>query len=212
MRTPEDMALMDSDDASVCEALHEVGIAARSVYDLVNTSQSYPEAVPILIQFLSKPIHEKVKEGVARALTVKEAKGVAIEPLAHEFERTPNELASLKWALGNAFTVVADDACFDRLSALARDRAQGPGRQMIVHTIARIKHPLKIAVLLELVGDPDVGVSCNAVRALGIRRIEAALETLQAHLAHPHPSMRRQVEKAIERINRPPKRRSRKRE
>lgn len=52
------------------DELAEVGINAE-VWDLVNTSAGYPEAIPILVKHLSMPYNRDIKEGVVRALAVK---------------------------------------------------------------------------------------------------------------------------------------------
>lgn len=63
--------------SSMIVELANKNIIISDVYDLVNTAESYPDAIPILIKYLTKVNHDKNKEGIVRALAVKEARGKA---------------------------------------------------------------------------------------------------------------------------------------
>ncbi|MEO0249525.1 MAG: hypothetical protein ABIN58_08295, partial [candidate division WOR-3 bacterium] len=62
------------DQVIVCALRDEAGLEVSSVWDLVNTSEPYPEAIPVLIKLLSQIEEPHMKEGIVRALTVKEAR------------------------------------------------------------------------------------------------------------------------------------------
>ena len=62
-------------------------------WDMVNTNQSYPEAVDILVEHIHRNYHDKNKEGIFRALTTKQARGKANKELLDEFEKIPKTLA-----------------------------------------------------------------------------------------------------------------------
>ena len=49
------------------EALREVGVSVTSVWDLVNTREPYPNALPVLIKHLTGDYHPKVLANIARA-------------------------------------------------------------------------------------------------------------------------------------------------
>ncbi len=53
--------------------LRGVGIEVQSIYDLVNTSKPYSRAYPILVRHLRLSHDTRTREGIIRALTVKEA-------------------------------------------------------------------------------------------------------------------------------------------
>lgn len=101
--------------------LAKVGFEVGSVWDLVNTNKSYPAAIPILLNHLRRPYHERIRNGIIRALTVKEAKGVSSEDILDELQRETNE--ENRWALANAMTVVADRADRQAIQALLDDPA-----------------------------------------------------------------------------------------
>lgn len=82
--------------------LDKKGIYIDSVYDLVNTSSSYPKAIPVLIKHLNKPYSPAIKEGIIRALTVKEAKKEVLELFKEEYKKEKSP--QVKGALYNALT------------------------------------------------------------------------------------------------------------
>jgi hypothetical protein len=86
--------------------LARVGFEVGSVWDLVNTNKSYPAAIPTLLDHLRRPYHERIRNGIIRALTVKEAKGVAGSHILNELQH--EEAVENRWALAHALTVVAD--------------------------------------------------------------------------------------------------------
>src|SRR4051812_26939218 len=54
--------------------LHDAGFKVGSAWDLVNTSEPYFEALPILLKHLQESYPGPVREGIARALAVKPAR------------------------------------------------------------------------------------------------------------------------------------------
>src|SRR5437868_2471251 len=82
-------ALLDVDEKPLVEALAGAGRPVKSVWDLVNTAESYPEAIPVLIEHLQQPYQFVTREGIARALTVKEARGAAARIVLEELKKMP---------------------------------------------------------------------------------------------------------------------------
>jgi len=61
-------------EAPIVRSLHEVGVHVRSVWDLVNTLDPYPHALPVLLHHLEVGGYpERVMESLGRALAVKPA-------------------------------------------------------------------------------------------------------------------------------------------
>src|SRR5215471_16384354 len=54
--------------------LKKVGEQVETVWDLVNTSRPYPKAIPVLLEHLQRPYPDRVREGIARALSVRGAR------------------------------------------------------------------------------------------------------------------------------------------
>lgn len=86
-------------------ALNDAGISVKSIWDLVNTKQPYPGAIPILIEHLKHSYPFRIREGIARALTVRDAGEAAYAELVNEFKSLPDSTDTtqhgFKWALGN---------------------------------------------------------------------------------------------------------------
>lgn len=94
---------------SLLKDLATVGLNVSSVYDLVNTRQSYPQGVPILITHLKKVNHPVMRQGIGRSLTVAEARGVAGQALINEILSGKDPVGSEpRWCLANALVVAAD--------------------------------------------------------------------------------------------------------
>lgn len=102
--------------------------APRSVWDLVNSKESYPAAVPVLVQHLRHPYHPVIRDGIVRALTVPEARGavarVLLETLKRE-EKTEQAdnmpRGDVRWALANALVVVGDESMVEEIKELVAD-------------------------------------------------------------------------------------------
>ena len=54
--------------------LRAAGADIDSVWDLVNTRERYPKLVPVLLAHLKREYPDKIREGIARALAVPEAR------------------------------------------------------------------------------------------------------------------------------------------
>lgn len=157
---PLDEAALTKAEQPLVRALLKVGLKLESVWDLVNTKDTYPAAVPILLEHLRKPYHRRILEGIARALAVPGAR-VGWEQLLREYNgihgndpgRDVNEL---KWSLHLALAAAADKSVLDDLIHLACDRRHGGHRSMFVDALARIGGVRAQAALAELRGDPDL--------------------------------------------------------
>lgn len=183
--------------------LAAVGIAAESPWDLVNTSERYPAAIPLLIEWLGRaeevPAHERsqFREGLVRSLAVREARGVAAKALVSEFHR-PGVSRGYRWTVGMALEAVADDSVFDDLVTIARDKSYGTARKMVVLALGRTKNPNAAAVLVELLEDDEV--AGHAVAALGKLKARDARVAIERLLEHGSPLVRKEAKKALARI------------
>lgn len=122
--------------------LRRAGYAVQeSVYELVNTAQSYPDAIPVLLKHLKRPYSDRIKEGIARALTVREARGIAgpaiIEELQQSFDRSP----SCRWALASALTIVANRKDEDAIKALIDTETDGDVRDRLIRALKTAGKP-----------------------------------------------------------------------
>ena len=106
----EHQKVLAEDEKNLIEDLKEQGYEVNSVWDFVNNNNRYEflrqfdgdyvNAYPILVKHLDEEHHPRVREGIIRALTIKDG-GIEVEnALLEEFnkERDPN----IKWVLANA--------------------------------------------------------------------------------------------------------------
>jgi len=84
--------------------LKKKGTKLNDVWDLVNTKESYPEAIDLLTEHLSRKYHHKNKEGIIRALGVKESGIKTIRALIQEYPKIIQE--DVKFAVMNAICTI----------------------------------------------------------------------------------------------------------
>ena len=133
--------------------LARIGMPVRSVWELVNTRSDYPVAVPILLQHLTRPYPDDVREGIARALAVPSARP-AWQDLKKLFIQEPNE--DVKDALGAALVGASDDSVIADVIALARNVELGPSRVMLLRALERSDDPRAKAALMDLGAEPHI--------------------------------------------------------
>jgi hypothetical protein len=152
--------------------LRAAGAAVESVWDLVNTKERYPQLVPILLAHLRRDYPKRIREGIARALAVPEARAgwdqLVRAFLAEDGPIDPVQGANeMKWCLHLAVAAAADGSVLDELIGLVADRRHGPHRSLFVDALARMSDPRARAALEELRGDPDLA---EAFKRLDKRR------------------------------------------
>jgi hypothetical protein len=150
-------------EAPLVEALRAAGSSVTSVWDLVNTRESYPSLVPVLLSHLNRDYPERVREGIARALAVPAARmgwNTLVDTYTSATDATTH---GIKWALHLAIAAAADSSHLDSLIRLATDGRHGRNRSYFVDALARIDDPRANAALAELASDPDLAESLKRV-------------------------------------------------
>ena len=147
--------------------LARAGVKVESVWDLVNTAKPYPEAIATLTAHLNRDYSDRIQEGIARALTVKEARRPDVGAALIAGFRASRDVTTLgaKWALANALCVVAGEDALETVAALALDRAHGESRRPLVALLGNFDDPRARSALAHLVNDPEVSDEAHA--ALG---------------------------------------------
>jgi len=182
----------------VLQELRALGYQVESIGDLRRPPvYKYPDAVPVLVRWLPRISDPSVKEDIIRTLSVPWARA-AVPTLLEEFERVSDD--ALRWVVGNALEVLADDTLFEDLASIARDRRYGSARAMVVVGFGRLKDPRAIPILIALLEDDDVAVS--AMIALGKLKERSARPLVEKFLTHPDSWVRQEAKKALARIDR----------
>jgi hypothetical protein len=175
------------------------GFKVEAIGDLRRLGRPYPEAIPVLMRWLPRMQEAAVKEDIVRTLSVPWASDAAPLLLA-EFEQAEDATGTgLRWAIGNALEVLANDAIADEMIRLATDRRYGKAREMVVVGLGKLRDPRVTDVLLDLLSDEDV--VGHAVIALGKLRARAARSRIEPLLKHSKPWVRKEAKKALASID-----------
>jgi hypothetical protein len=156
-----------------------------SVYDLVNSRVAYDHALRVLVELLPLVHHDRIKEGIVRALTTVSADRSVADALLAEFDRIPGDTHSsqnVKWAIGNALSECADESHYDRIVSIVRKRELGWIRRELPLAIARAKGRRREAIdeLIRSLADTDLVKS--ALLGLGILGAPEATPILERYL------------------------------
>lgn len=141
-------------EAPLVQALAEVGLDVKSVWDLVNRpTRHYPAAVPVLLDHLQQPYPDAIRDGIARALTVADARSHwdTLTKLYREEQgrRTKDGLAV---AIGG----IATDEVLEDVIELVKDTRHGQSRVLLLLALERSKDPRAQQALMELGTDPEL--------------------------------------------------------
>jgi len=167
---------------------------------LYNNRINYKGAIPILLYWLTRIDNLAVKEEIVRALSVPWAKPTAAPELITAFlQDSADSIFSYKWAIGNALSVVADDSVFDDIVRLVRDKEHGRAREMVAVALGNMKNPQAVDVLIDLLQDEEV--AGHALIALRKLRPLKARPYIEPFLNHPTTWVRKEAQKAIEKID-----------
>lgn len=165
----ERSARLRIEEQPILADLRTVFLDVNSVWDLVNTSLPYPEAVPILLKHLSLPYSDRTRAGIARALAVPEPEvRKARSFLVEEYRKAPMGKGIIapgdiqefslgaKSGLALAVAAATTEADIDDLIALARDRSLGSSRLLLLSRLKRSKSQHAKQALEDLATDPDL--------------------------------------------------------
>jgi hypothetical protein len=185
--------------APLLRALAEADLPVNTPRDLLRLDMSeYRRSVPTLLFWLPRTDDQRVKESIVRTLTMKAARPLAAPVLVQEFQGI-REDNGLKWAIGNALSVVADDSVFEDIVRLVQDRRHGRAREMLAYALGNMKDPRAVDVLVKLLDDDEV--AGHALRPLGKLRAHGARRDIERFLNHPKAWVRKEAKRALLKID-----------
>ncbi|NDL56995.1 hypothetical protein [Phytoactinopolyspora mesophila] len=159
----ERTARLRAAEEPLVDDLQRVGLFVESVWDLVNTSEPYPEALPILFKHLERPYPDAVREGIARALAVGEDARFAGETLVRLYrDEKPGTRA--KDGLAVAIAGVAGEGLLDEVVSLAGEPAHGTSRVLLLRALERSRKPSARAALGELSSDSGLAKEISLIK------------------------------------------------
>ena len=127
-------------------------VGEPAVWDLVNTRRRYPRAIPVLLDHLQRPYSDHLKEVIARALAVEEARPFW-PTILKEYERTGQPGAGSKFGLALALARSAGPEELQEILRLLRERRHGESRIALLLALKRLAPP---TALKEFENDPDL--------------------------------------------------------
>ena len=148
-------------EAPLVEELRASGLSdVRSSWDLVARSTPYPDALPILVSHLERPYPDRVREGIARALAVPDAR-FAWANLITLYRAEPAG-TDAKDGLAVALAATADNSVTSDLIKVVMDQSNGSSRVLL---LAALTHGDGRAILEGLTGDPSLGAEAKRLLA-----------------------------------------------
>jgi hypothetical protein len=190
---------LSEEETELVKDLNSVGLNILSVWDLVNTKDKYPKAVPLLLAHLGKDYSDKSKEGIIRALAVKEAIGKASLVLITEYNRMPKDKMLLRWAIGNTIYTTITENDVENILPIVQDKTNGMSRQMFVAALGKVKSEKAENVLINLLNDEEV--TPQALEALGRMRSKKAKDKISMLTNHPKALIRKEALKALKKVS-----------
>jgi HEAT repeat protein len=195
-------------ERGLVQDLEDVGIVISEVWDLVNSTERYPAAMPVLMAWLNRvnelppdDARERLREGLIRSLSTRDARPVAGPVMVRQFRTV--SLDPARWAAGNAIGIVADSTVFADVADLVREPSYGVARQMPVDALPRIggraNRSTVIEILVGLLSDDDVVL--HAISAVRRMRATNARPALAHLLDHERDTIRRRAQEALSRLS-----------
>jgi len=170
-------------EQSIVEDLRNGGVDVNSVWNLVNTADPYPAALPILLDHLQRGGYpDRVMESLGRALAVGPSASVW-ETLRQLYLAAEGRGQEEGLAVALAASATADH--LDGLIALLDETSRGSTRIHFLRAIKRVGGKRGLDVLTTLQDDPAFG---KEARALLKQRGRRAHPESFASRDAPHPS------------------------
>jgi len=120
----------------------------------VNTLDSYPSALPVLVANVSGPYPDGVRDGIARALAVPHAR--PYWPILKRAYLDEPAATRTKQGLAAALAAVADDDVLDEILSLIADSRHGESRGLLLTALPRSSNPRAHQTLEAMRSDPKM--------------------------------------------------------
>jgi hypothetical protein len=189
-----------TENARIKARLENVGVFVNNIYDLVHSHASYPQAIPVLLELLKEGMEDsKLKEGIIRALAVKDAVGKAGQALIQEYHKIPKDKMTLRWTIGNTISRILTEAELEEVLSIIQDKENGMSRQMFIWGLAKIKSDRTEEILIGLLDDPDVNL--QVLDVLGKWKSKKAFSKIKELTAHSNVIISNAAQKTLMKIN-----------
>lgn len=99
-------AACELDERELLLELRDAGVRVTSVWDFIAVGGAPPAAVPVLVTHLARDHHERIWQGIVRALSVKHARPGALTVLSELYRAEQDR--DRKWLLAHAIGAMAE--------------------------------------------------------------------------------------------------------
>lgn len=144
-------AQLRMEEEPLTQDLRTAGFPVASVWDLVNSPNTYGRAVPTLLHHLGLAYSDPIREGIARALAMPDAKP-AWSRLVSEFRQTSSK--RVKDGLAVALAALASEQTLEELFGLLTDPSHGPSRLLLLSGVWKRRSSRAREIIEELSSDP----------------------------------------------------------
>lgn len=184
------------DAAEINSSLAKLGIPF-GVGDLAAVRTPYPEAIPILLDHLTKEHTDSVFATIMRALQVRYGGRALFDSVYHflDYYREQRSLASpdgmsshLAYVTGDTLAVVAEKANIPALNSVIENDCNGSARLEPLFRLARWKSPVAVAVAKRMLEKNDH--PWYALRALRYAKACDAHDIARPYLTHENIKFR----------------------
>ena len=157
----EGVAVLRAAERPIVDDIRGAGYDVSSVWDLVNTAEPYPAALPVLLQHLERGGYpDRVMESLGRAIAVAPA-AYAWDSLRDLYLRSDGRGEEEGLAVALAASATPDR--FESLIALIGEASRGDSRIHLLRAIKRVGGDRGTKVLGSLTEDPLFGKEAAAL-------------------------------------------------
>lgn len=190
------------------QELDAAGIPEDTVVELLNSPNDYPQAVPIMVDWLQH-LDERIPPGderrgwrvsLIRNLITKHAKGnrAAIDVLFHQFAIEPALCNEELEAAGFALAKICERSDFPRIAALIRSERDFPTKSVLVEWLGQIK--TEEAKKLAVSQLPNPATRIPAMKALVRQRATGVRDAVAEYLDNEHEIFRKEARKTLDKL------------
>jgi len=155
-------AFLRDAEAPLVDELAKIGVHVSSVWDLVNGTNFYDLAIPLLLDHLRRQYPDAIREGIARALGVPATRPLGWRELVDEYRRTGKQNNRVKDGLAVALTGASDNSVIQDLIDLAKDKHNGSSRLLLLLGIRKSTRPEATQALIDLANDPELALEIKS--------------------------------------------------
>ncbi|CQD04801.1 hypothetical protein BN1232_00773 [Mycobacterium lentiflavum] len=188
--------------------LNEAGIPEDTVWQLVNSKIDYPQAVPIIVDWLQHldervPAGEErnaLREGLIRNLITKNAKGnrAAIDVLFQQLEIDPPLGRFELEPVGYALFEILERSDFPRVAAAIRSERDFPTKSWLVRWIGQFKTAEAKELAVSQLSNPATRDA--AMAALVRQKATGVRDAVAVYLDDEHEVWRKEARRTLDKL------------